>query len=120
MTPRRPHEVYITRGARLAAIALLLLTLIVGGGNLLATYLHVQAAQQAQHREQAAAQRAQRREQAAAQRAARVVERRICLTMRRLAALKPPPGNPASNPSRAFEDKLHATLDQLGPDLGCR
>ena len=29
-------------------------------------------------------------------------------------------GNPATNPSRAFDDHLHATLDRLGPDLGCR
>lgn len=109
MTAHGPHEVRITRGARLAASGLLLLTLIVGGGNLLATYLDVHAAQQAQ-----------RREQQAQRRAGEIVERRICLTMTRLAALKPPPGNPAANPSRAYEDSLHATLDQLGPDLGCR
>ena len=51
---------------------------------------------------------------------ARAAEARICTTMRRLSALEPPPGNPAANPSRKFDDELHATLDELGPDLGCR
>ena len=48
------------------------------------------------------------------------VERKICTTLAHLAALKPPAGNPVKNPSRAFDQDLHATLDQLGPDLGCR
>ena len=56
---------------------------------------------------------AQQRQQGAA------VERKLCTTLAHLAALKPPAGNPARNPSRAFDQSLHATLDQLGPDLGC-
>jgi hypothetical protein len=47
------------------------------------------------------------------------VERKICTTLAQLAALKPPAGNPRVNPSRAFDDRMHATLAQLGPDLGC-
>lgn len=47
------------------------------------------------------------------------VQRKICETLAHLDALKPPAGNPRANPSRAFDDRLHATLDQLGPDLGC-
>lgn len=58
--------------------------------------------------------------QQAQQRQGRLVEHSICTTLGKLAALKPPAGNPATNPSRAYEDSLHATLDQLGPDLGCR
>jgi type II secretory pathway pseudopilin PulG len=61
----------------------------------------------------------QARQQAAQQAQGRVLEQRLCTTLNRLAALNPPPGNPASNPSRAFEDELHQTLSQLGPDLGC-
>lgn len=38
-------DVRITRGARLAAIGLLVLTLVVGAANLLAGYLEVQASQ---------------------------------------------------------------------------
>lgn len=49
-----------------------------------------------------------------------IVEQKICATMHRLAALQPPPGAATANPSRAFEQRLHVTLDQLGPDLGCR
>jgi hypothetical protein len=55
----------------------------------------------------------------ASRRQGKLIEDKICTTMGRLAALTPPPGNPAANPSRAYEDKLHATLDQLGPDLRC-
>ena len=57
--------------------------------------------------------------QAAQKRAGVAVERAICTTLGKLAALKPPPGAAAANPSRAYEQQLHATLDQLGPDLGC-
>lgn len=49
-----------------------------------------------------------------------LVERKICTTMAHLAALKPPAGNPARNPSRAFDQNLHGVLDNLGFDLGCR
>lgn len=57
--------------------------------------------------------------QAAQRQQGLAVERKICTTMGRLAALKPPPGNPKTNPSRAFDDQLHSTLDGLGVDLGC-
>jgi hypothetical protein len=87
---------------------LLALVLVVGGGNLWASWLEVHSAQAAQRRE-VAAQRQQ----------GRVTERKLCTTMQRLAALKPPPGSAAANPSRAYDQSLHATLDQLGPDLGC-
>lgn len=53
------------------------------------------------------------------QRQGEMVEHKICTTMAHLAALKPPAGNPRTNPSRAFDQNLHVTLDQLGPDLGC-
>ncbi len=108
MTSHGPHEVKITRGARLAASGLLLLTLIVGGGNLLATYLDVHAAQ-----------RAQAREQAAARHAGEIVERKLCETFATLARRRPPPGNPRTNPSRAYLQGQYATLNQIGPDLGC-
>ena len=34
--------------------------------------------------------------------------------------LKPPAGNPVKNPARGYDQELHATLSQLGPDLGCK
>lgn len=56
---------------------------------------------------------------AAQQRIGQVTERKLCTTLDALAALQPPAGSPASNPSRAYEQSLHATLAQLGPDIGC-
>jgi hypothetical protein len=58
--------------------------------------------------------------QAAARRQGLVIEEKICATMGRLAANKPPAGNPVTNPSRGYDQRNHQILDQLGPDLGCR
>jgi hypothetical protein len=55
----------------------------------------------------------------AQQRQGRQAELKICTTLARIAALRPPAGNPALNPSRAYDQRLHMTLEQLGPDLGC-
>lgn len=60
-----------------------------------------------------------RHEQAATAAAGRVLEHKLCTTFGKLAALKPPPGNPNTNPSRAWEQGEHAILDQVGPDLQC-
>ena len=57
---------------------------------------------------------------AAQQRQGAVFEAKLCTSLDRLAALQPPPGNPATNPSRAFDDNQHAVLAQLGPDVGCK
>ncbi len=86
----------------LALCALVVLTLIVGAGNLLASWDEVHASQAAQKRQ------------------GQAVETKLCATFGKLGALKPPPGSPAHNPSRAFEQSLHATLVELGTDVGCR
>jgi hypothetical protein len=101
-------DLTITRGARLAAVGLLILTLLVGAGNLWASWdeVHAYKAQQQQ-------------EQAAQERQGREIETKLCTTFGRLAALKPPPGNPKANPSRAYEQQEHVTLEQLGTDIGC-
>jgi hypothetical protein len=89
-------------GARLATVALLFLVLLVGGGNLWATYSAVN-----QYKAQQ-------------QQSGQEVERKLCATLNTLAALKPPPlGNPTANPSRVYEINLQATLSALGPDVGC-
>lgn len=93
--------------------ALLVLTLIVGGGNLWASWAEV-------HASQAAIQASYVREQKSQRQAGVVLGERLCKTFGRLASLKPPPGNPAANPARAYEQEEHATLDQLGVDLGCK
>lgn len=89
-------------------VGFLVLMLITGGGNLYASYSQVQAAKTAQQQEQASQERA-----------GRAIERKLCTTLGKLSALQPPAGNASANPSRAFEQELHATLDQLAPDLGC-
>ena len=61
-------------------------------------------------------QRSQRAQQA---RQGQAVERKLCATFGELAALKPPPGDPSKNPSRAYLQAEHATLVRLGTDLGC-
>lgn len=88
--------------------ALVALTLIVGAGNLLASWDEVHAYKASQSREQVAQQK-----QGAA------LEGKLCSTFGKLAALKPPAGNPATNPARGYDQELHDTLDQLGADLGC-
>jgi hypothetical protein len=45
--------------------------------------------------------------------------RKVCAGFGELAAEKPPAGNPAKNPSRAFDDTQHAVLVGIGHDL-CR
>lgn len=53
------------------------------------------------------------------QRAGELLERKLCTTFGKLAANKPPAGDPKRNPSRAYDDNNHAILAQIGPDLDC-
>lgn len=82
--------------------ALLALTLIMGAGNLWASWDEVHSSQAAQQRQ------------------GQAVEAKLCSTFGGLAALKPPVGDAKKNPSRAYEQSLHAALVQLGTDLGCK
>ena len=92
----------VSRGARVAAFAILILVLIMGAAAVVSSYLesrHYQETQQAQ---------------------GALVELRLCTTLDKLAALKPPAGSPAGNPSRLYEQNLSKVLAQLKPDLGCK
>jgi hypothetical protein len=63
---------------------------------------------------------AQQRQQQASQRAqGAALQHKLCITLGRLAALKPPAGSPAANPARAFDQQQQAVLAELGPDVGC-
>ena len=93
--------VTITRGGRRAALGLLILTLATGAANLWATFQVVHSYQAAQRQQ------------------GQAVERKLCATFGKLAALKPPPGSPVTNPSRAYLQQEHAALAQIGIDLGC-
>ena len=104
-----PRGTVLTRSVLRSAAVLIILTLLVTGLNLWWTA-----------RQENAFQASQRQEQQARQRAGETVEAKLCSTFGKLAALKPPPGDPARNPSRAFLQSEHDTLVQLGADLGCR
>jgi uncharacterized protein HemX len=100
-------------------VVLFAVAVVIGAAAYLAAVHNYQASQASQQR-QAAQQEAVQRAQGAA------IERKLCTSLEPLAALttlKPPAGNPADNPSRAFEQQLVvklAPLAQLGPDLGCK
>jgi hypothetical protein len=79
----------------------LILVLVMGGANLLATYLYVHSFQASQKRQ------------------GLLVEEKLCKTFGNLAALKPPPGDPKTNPSRAYDQGVHTVLSGVGPDIGC-
>jgi hypothetical protein len=100
--------------ARDVAIILLLLL------NFVFTARYVNTSRAAEQRQQAAFVAAEKRQQEAAARAGTVIVRKLCTSFGELAELKPPAGNPKTNPSRRFEQQQHATLDEIGPDLGCR
>jgi hypothetical protein len=102
-----------TLSKRRAVISLVVVAFALLGLNLLFTARYVNSTHAKFEQQQAAQQAAQRR-------AGELVGRAICTTLGKLAALKPPAGSAAANPSRAYEQQLHATLDQLGPDLGCK
>ena len=104
-----PRGTVLTRSALRSFAVLALLALLVTGANLLWTAHAVRSFQSSQQAQSAA----QRRQGA-------LTEARLCTTLDRLTALKPPPGSPAHNPSRAYLQAQHDTLAQLGVDLGCR
>jgi hypothetical protein len=85
-----------------AYLALVLLTVVLSGSALAGAVIYYHNSQRAQQRQ------------------GQQLEAKICTTLNRLAALKPPGGSPADNPSRAFEQQQHAVLAQLGPDVGCK
>jgi type II secretory pathway pseudopilin PulG len=93
-------------------VALAVLTVALAASSMLFSVSYYHAEQAAQQR-QAAQQQAAQRQQGAA------LERKLCTSLDRLAALKPPPGSAADNPSRAYLQQQHAVLAELGPDVGC-
>lgn len=102
------------------AIALVALVTAISGSSLLWSARQQQGYEASLHHQHVLAVRARAREQAVQDHAGEVIEQKLCQTFGRLAALKPPPGNPGTNPSRAFEQAQHAILVGVGPDIGCK
>lgn len=102
-------EAGLSRTVRRALVFLFALSVLLAGINLGWTAYEKGAIQAGQHREQVLQQQA-----------GVMLEAKLCTTFGRLAALKPPPGNPKTNPSRAYLQAQHDALVQLGTDLGCK
>lgn len=67
----------------------------------------------------AALEHAEQQAQAAARKQGEEELETLCTTLTKLAADKPPPGNPKTNPSRAYLQSQHVILSQLGTDIKC-
>lgn len=114
----------LSSSVRRSLVILFVIAVLLGGGGLFWAARDQDANAASQRREQAsqlAEQRHEEAEQEAEQRRAGVLlSEKLCLTFGKLAALEPPPGNPKTNPSRAYLQAQHDTLAQLGTDLGCK
>lgn len=97
---------------RRAVIALFLMNLMLDV-VLLFGGIHYENSQQAEQRKQFAAQ------QAAQAKQGQVIEQKLCSTFDALAANKPPPGNPGTNPSRAYDQRNAQILGQVPSDIDC-
>lgn len=90
---------------------LIILLIYFGGlGASLGWSDHNQAAQQANFRHEQAAQRRQ----------GEAIERKLCADLSTMAAIPPPSGSAAANPSRAYEDAEHRAWAGLETGIGCK
>ena len=89
-------------------ITLVVLALIASVFNLIATHDQIDSNNAAQ-----------RQEQQSQQIRGEHTLHLLCGTFERLAARRPPPGNPLANPSRGYLQWLHQQLAQVAPDLKC-
>jgi hypothetical protein len=102
-----------TRRERWLAFIVLGLCLVMSGGALLSQQL-----QQNNFQNTIARNHARNLQVQAAQAAA--VDTKLCAIFLPIAALKAPPGDGGSNPSRLFEQQLEAKLSRVASALDCK
>jgi hypothetical protein len=59
-------------------------------------------------------------QQVAQRKAGQLIEKSLCADLGTMAAIRPPAGNPAANPSRAYEQDEARAWAGLVRDLGCK
>lgn len=96
-----PGKAALSPSVRRALVFLFALSLIISVGDLFWNAHQVNASRAANHRQN------------------EITERKICTAISGLVVLKPPPGDPASNPSRAYLQGLHVRFTQISGALGC-
>lgn len=96
-----PGKAGLSPAVRRALVFLFALSLTISVGDLFWNAHQVNASRAANHRQN------------------QVTERKICAAVNGLAVLKPPAGDPAANPSRAYLQGLHVRFTEIGRDLGC-
>lgn len=101
----------LVRG-RYAYVVLAALSLVVGGFAILYSVHYANTAK-------ASLQAQARQEQLAQQRQGAALEAKLCGTFGKLAALRPPPGSPAGNPSRSYLQLQHEVLAEVPADISC-
>lgn len=103
---------------KFAIAVLLALVILIGAGNLWATESSVTSTKHQFQQEQEQQNRLAEQQKLAQQAAGRLVEQKLCTSFATLSALQPPAGT-AADPSRIYEQKLHAILVGLGFDIKC-
>jgi hypothetical protein len=98
----------LPRNVAYAVVFLFVLSLVLNGANLKFTSDQANSV-----RHQFAVSNAQ------GKREGELIEDKLCGSFGKLATLKPPAGNPATNPSRAYLQGEHAILDEIGTDIRC-
>lgn len=113
MATKEPDKpIQISRGMARVVVVILVLVLVMGAAALISSYWENQ-----HYEKQLSAQIASQQSSQDANR--KLILDKLCSTLTGLAEIKAPAGDPATNPSRAFEQAQQKKLAELSSDLGC-